>query len=228
MKKSLNLAENYVPSWNTWEVAREMICNYMDAGSYEMETPTSDTLILKSASAPSFSELTVIGASTKRHDEKSIGQFGEGFKLATLVTTRMGGSVEVKTPEGRMRFSLEEARGIRDRVLYADLDGRYKASGCTTKVKLSGIASVIEGRFAPRGSVCIAKSAKGPLTIFTKGVFIEKIEGAKSLFDWNVDVTLNRDRAMVSTYDVKNRVSEYFARGLSAYDEIIKVLKDKN
>lgn len=224
MKQSLNLAENYCPSWSTWEVAREIICNAMDAGAHTVETPSSNTLIVTTEAVPSFSELMVIGVSTKRNDEKSIGQFGEGFKLAALVATRMGGTVEVRTPEGLMVFSLEEAQGITDRVLHVNITKRgARARGCETKVRLPGIASVIEGKFATSEGH-IPKQKLSDCKVYCKGVFITEL-AQPSVFDWNVPLELNRDRAVISTYDLKGQIASKFSRGELSVDELKQVLK---
>lgn len=226
MKVSMNLAESYLPEWGLWEVAREFICNAKDAGEHTVETPDSGTLIIKTVAEPTFAQLMVVGASDSRHCEEAIGQFGEGAKMATLVATRMGGSVEVRTSEGRLTFSLQDTEGIKDRVLYAHINRKFSSDGCVTTVKLPGIASVIGGRFTDAQTPYIKKDFESAAKIFSKGVFICEL-GQDSLYDWNIPLKLNRDRAVVSAYDVKHAIAVLYARGELPEEAYEKLLLSK-
>ena len=228
MKISMNLAESYLPEWGLWEVAREFICNAKDAGEHTIETPDSGTLIIRTTAETTFAQLMVVGASESRHREEAIGMFGEGAKMATLVATRMGGSVEVRTSEGRLTFFFQDTKGIRDRVLYANTNRKYcTGGGCITTIKLSGIAGVIGGRFTESETPFIPKDFASPAKIFSKGVFICEL-CQDSIYDWNIPVTLNRDRAVVSSYDVKSAIATIFGEGKISVEGYEKLLRDKN
>ena len=228
MKISMNLAESYLENWGTWEVAREFICNAKDAGEHSIETPDSGTLIIRTVAEPTFAQLMVVGASESRHNSEAIGQFGEGAKMATLVATRLGGSVEVRTSEGRLTFFFQDTEGIRDRVLYANTNRKYcTGGGCITTIKLPGIAGVIGGRFTDSETPYIAKDFASPAKIFSKGVFITEL-GQDSIYDWNIPLQLNRDRAVVSSYDVKNQIATIFSAGAIPVEAYEKLLRNKN
>lgn len=228
MKISMNLAESYLENWGLWEVAREFICNAKDAGEHTIETPDSGTLIIRTVAEPTFAQLMVVGASESRHREEAIGMFGEGAKMATLVATRMGGSVEVRTSEGRLTFFFQDTEGIKDRVLYANTNRKYcTGGGCITTIKLPGIASVIGGRFTDSKTPFIPKDFASPAKIFSKGVFITEL-GQDSIYDWNIPVVLNRDRAVVSSYDVKNCIADIFIEGSIPVEAYEKLLQNKN
>jgi len=211
-KQSLNLAENYVPTWDKWEVVREIWANSKDADpDFKMDIKNGNEIHFFTDTSPSFSELTVIGASTKRDDADSIGQFGEGFKLAILVATRMGGSIEVRTREGKMNFHLEPVAGLADRVLYVSTDARAKFSGCQIILKLEGVGGVISGKFLKDASLKrIDKPSISPLSLYSKGVFIANLK-AKSLWDWNINVPMNRDRELISEYDTRWEIARILA-----------------
>lgn len=227
-KVSLNLAESYVPEWGTWEVGREQICNAIDADkNHDMKLLSSDELVLRTQSVPSIAELCIIGASTKRNSDETIGQFGEGFKLACLVTARMGGETEVMTPEGKLTFSLEKAVGIIDRVLHANIDKRKKVlEGCVIKVRLPGIGAAIQGKFCERNAVRIDKTSLSPCKVFVKGVFIQKLQ-VGSIWDWNIKIKVNRDRAAVDNYLFKWEIArELFDRNIFSKQDYEKVLRN--
>lgn len=209
---NMNISENYVLEWKEWEVAREVICNAMDTGDYKVEKLAGDHLRVYTSASPSFAELMTIGASTKMHDESKIGQFGEGFKLAALVATRMEGSLVAKTPKGTITFSLCHVEGLLERVLHANIDARRKGKeGCVIDIKLHNISNVIDGRFCDATKTMLPKYNKNALRIYNKGVFVEERD-EESLFDWNLHIgSMNRDRSIINSWDVRWNVGNFLS-----------------
>lgn len=80
---SLNLSTRYASEWGSWEVARELICNAIDASPEGMKVDVqgSDTLIVTTPTVPNVAELFVIGEGSKAPGGKTIGQFG-AYKVA--------------------------------------------------------------------------------------------------------------------------------------------------
>jgi hypothetical protein len=210
-KYSLNLAESYVPEWGAWEVGREMICNARDADpSFTLKKHGSDELELFTDTVPTLQELTVLGLSQSRDRSEAVGQFGEGFKLASLVAVRSGGGVTVLSPHGTMHFLLESVDGSPVRVLHAHFDRRTKRkSGCVISVTMPGIVEAIRRKFTDPDRSFVEKEHISDCRVYCKGVFISEIKDAPSIWDWNLNsLKINRDRAVVSGFDVRWRVSE--------------------
>ena len=111
---SLNLSPRYAPDWTAWEVAREIICNAIDASPEDFRvTPHGDNqLKVWTPTVPDLCELFVIGQGSKSPGGSTIGQFGEGLKMAALVATRTeGGRFRVKLPGQDVRFMFDESMG---------------------------------------------------------------------------------------------------------------------
>lgn len=111
----LSLVKTYVSRWRMPEAVRELIQNSLDSDSpfvYEfLRDGDRDGFTLRLASE--FSALTpqslLLGATSKAENQDAIGSFGEGYKIALLVLTRLGYDVEILNGgllwKPRFRFS---------------------------------------------------------------------------------------------------------------------------
>lgn len=100
-KFELSLSVDYVNNWGTWEAVREIWQNALDFNNYT-HTWTSheldnkpNVLRITSKDVALEKDTLLLGKSTKANDKKTIGQFGEGYKLACLVLARMGKKVTI-------------------------------------------------------------------------------------------------------------------------------------
>jgi len=209
-KYSMNLDEQYVDNWGAWEIVRELVCNAKDADpAFILNTPSPDKIEIITSSIPTMEELMIIGAGTSRQDSDKIGQFGEGFKMAALVTTRSNGQLMCQSPLGRMTFSLDKpSPNYPSRVLYAHLDKRYKTRDkCIVSLTLPGAAKEIDGKFLKTQSALLGKPELSPCKVYVKGVYTTTLDSL-SVFDWNLKTSpLNRDRSMVSSSNVKYEIA---------------------
>jgi len=99
-KFELSLAKDYVSDWTYTDAIRELFQNALDQ---EVSTdnnkmffdynPDSQVLSIGNKSSVLDTSTLLLGSSTKRDNADTIGQFGEGYKIATLVLTREGKSV---------------------------------------------------------------------------------------------------------------------------------------
>lgn len=96
----LSLTKTYVSRWGLAEAIRELIQNALDSESpfiYEF-IPDDGRWALSLTSE--FTTLTpqtlLLGATSKADADGKIGSFGEGYKLALLVLTRLGHDVEMR------------------------------------------------------------------------------------------------------------------------------------
>lgn len=92
----LSLTRDYVSRWGMVEAVRELIQNSLDSSApfkYEfVEDPdnyNTYTLLLTSEGLTLGPHTLLLGATGKLHSNDSIGSFGEGYKLALLVLTRL-------------------------------------------------------------------------------------------------------------------------------------------
>lgn len=216
-KYSLNLSPRYAPEWGAWEVAREIVCNAMDAAPKDMQiVPVgADCLMVTTPTVPSVAELFVIGEGSKAIGGDTIGQFGEGLKLAALVATRSGGSLTLDLPGKSVTFGFEKVLGVD--VLHASVESHPSVSGgYTATIKMPGIAFASAGKFLEdRAAGPRPKSGDKYVKVYCKGVFISNLD-VEALWDWNLnDLTINRDRSMVRTWNVASGVGRWMEEHLT-------------
>jgi len=104
----LPISSNYVNHWGFWEAIREILQNAIDTKNYNVSRmePSGILKIKSLAGAMNLSTL-MLGESSKRDDEESIGKYGEGYKLALLVLCREGYDVLIKNGFDCWRVSIE-------------------------------------------------------------------------------------------------------------------------
>lgn len=93
----LPLTPNYVRDWDFGMAIRELIQNGLDQQSVDAKSVFSvdydpDTQKLKFSNARSRLKVNtlLLGRSSKSTDQDTVGQFGEGYKIAALVLNRLG------------------------------------------------------------------------------------------------------------------------------------------
>lgn len=93
----LTITPNYVSDWDFCDAVRELIQNGIDqqtldpANEFEMTYDSSEeTLQLKNATSSLEINTLLLGCSTKSDNSDTVGQFGEGYKIAALVLNRIG------------------------------------------------------------------------------------------------------------------------------------------
>lgn len=218
----LNLSERYVPDWGAWEIGREIISNAIDADpdGWDLESHGENMLRVYTNTAPTISQIKVIGCGTKKKGGDTIGQFGEGFKLAALAAVRGGGSITVLTPEFIAKFFLESAiEGGEERILHMRVTApKGNLAGCEVYVEFPGISAATQGRFL--GSLkdqagAMAKRDENKVHLFVHGVFVQALD-EKSIWDWNLkNVNINRDRSIVDRVWVNREVAHWIDKNMT-------------
>lgn len=111
----LTLTKNYVAGWGMVQAVRELIQNALDSDSpfvYEFRANgESEDFYLTSEFATLSPQTLLLGATSKADNADAIGSFGEGYKIALLVLTRLGYEVELRNGDvvwrPRFRFSRQ-------------------------------------------------------------------------------------------------------------------------
>lgn len=93
----LSLTENYVSDWTFNDAIRELIQNGTDQEILDSENEFSleyfeysKRLLMKNSKSKLKINTLLLGSSTKSKNEDTVGQFGEGYKIAALVLNRLG------------------------------------------------------------------------------------------------------------------------------------------
>ena len=223
---NLNLSPRYAPEWGQWEIAREFVCNAVDASpdGYKVETPTEGRITVWTPTVPSLAEMFMIGAGTKAPGDSTIGQFGEGSKLAALVATRnVGWGVEITTPEHFITFAIEPGIGG-EPCLHAHVTEVASSNpGMTIDIHAPGIGSSIMGKFLfGQDEGPMPKSDPAKMQLYVKGVWIGPVE-QPSIYDWNLNnVKINRDRTMATTHEIGWTIHQWIEAHMT--DELAEIL----
>ena len=93
----LTLTPNYVSDWNFHDALRELIQNGTDQevldpdNEFQIDySPKEKVLRLKNRKSVLKINTLLLGRSSKANNEDTVGQFGEGYKIAALVLNRLG------------------------------------------------------------------------------------------------------------------------------------------
>lgn len=96
----MSLSKDYVPDWTVVDGVRELFQNALDQQTANPDNKmffkyneNEGTLYIGNKLSTLDVKTLLLGASTKRDDPNTIGQFGEGYKIATLVLTRLNKKV---------------------------------------------------------------------------------------------------------------------------------------
>lgn len=205
----LNISERYVPGWGVWEVGREVISNAIDADrlGYKIDMPSSDHVVVTTKTRPTLAQIKFIGGGTKDGSTQTIGCFGEGIKLAAMVAARLGGSLRIKFDQYLVSYELRYDEDLASRAILMHVeDAPEFCEGMVVDIELPGIAREISGKFLKSADqAMIEKTDPDRLIIYNKGVFVAD-KPTKSLFDWNLHSSINRDRNVVDFWDIGNHV----------------------
>jgi hypothetical protein len=203
----LNLAPSYIPKWGAWETFRELKANHVDAGGGEIVWQ-DDEVRMYGREHPPFSALVVLGASSKSADGATIGQFGEGLKLAALVATRNKWKLSLHAEWGMVTFGLRKSRQSGVETLHAFVDTTAAVEGrFFVSLEAPDLASVVAGKMLPDDApVAITKPEASPIRIYHRGMFLCQLDD-ESLMDWNLHhVEVNRDRSIPDPSSIGYRV----------------------
>lgn len=218
----LSLNKNYVSHWGLAEAVRELIQNALDSESpfvYEFIKDDSAgfggiSLILKSEFTTLSPQTLLLGSTSKAGSESSIGSFGEGYKIALLVLTRLGNRVTIangdKLWEPKFKYNSkfgEELLVIQEKPLpyrsnglqfeihgLSDVDVDAIVDSCLQMQKHVG-----ELKSTGYGDILLEKPGK----LYVGGLYICDTD---LKYGYNIQprhIKLERDRQTVSSFDLK-------------------------
>lgn len=221
----LSLVKEYVSRWGMKEAVRELIQNALDSSSpfvYEfIETTSADdagkTFMLRLNSEFSYlsPQTLLLGATSKADDKDAIGSFGEGYKIALLVLTRLGYDTGVLNRDKLWtpRFKFNKEFGCEVLVIdETDLPNKVN-NGLTFQVcglSEEDVDAVVKSCIRMQDHIgAIKQTTMGdillerPGELYVGGLFICETEME---FGYNVKpehIRLERDRQTVDSWDLR-------------------------
>ena len=222
----LPIRKDYVRHWGLEEAVREIIQNALDSDSeFEWKAQDSKLYIISRNSTLDPCSL-LLGTTSKAENKQAIGSFGEGYKIAMLVLTRLGYDLTVYNGDyiWKPEFRMDEEYGVEVlNIIQSDVV-LFKNTGLTFEIgglNAEKIASIQEsclhmqrnvGRFKQTyaGRILLDRCGK----LYVHGLYICDTE---LKFGYDIDpahIALERDRKTVDNFDLKYLIrSMWFSTG---------------
>lgn len=239
------IVENYVEDWTIEDGIRELISNGLDA-----ETAQGAELIIAHDSLKNVLTVTnkntrlessalYFGASTKC-DDRLIGKYGEGLKLALLVLTRAKMRVDILNGRDQTWKALFRHDKFGVSTLAIDISKAKRAYNDLV-IRVYGVDAELWQRIQQKflrltGSKEVVSTSYGKLLkdvavsgqVFCKGVYVTRLTGWRYGYDLN-DIDIGRDRKVPDSYDLNANIgriwNEISAQDPKACTEIYELLK---
>lgn len=211
----LSVTHDYVSSWGVTQAVRELLQNAIDSESEFEVNFTRDSMSIHSRMSGLSPETLLFGSTSKRDDSSKIGSFGEGYKIALLVLTRLGKPVKVWN--GNVVWSPEftqskQFKGLSKVLAIKELPNRRELQGLTfvvggltedeiyeIKQSCLQLQEVGNTYSTPWGRILLDRKGK----LYVNGLFVCE---TKMRYSYDVKpeyLKLERDRMTVSTFDLQ-------------------------
>ncbi len=220
----LPITSEYLPKWKTWEGLREVIQNALDeeiqneheAAVYFDEETSTVTVTNKGSTLDPRAFL--FGHTTKAGDARTIGEYGEGLKLGVLALVREGYEVRIDVGSDVWTARFLNSRKYKAKILAFDIEKDVNPNNENVTVTVKGVSAseyfaaikrflrfypaevIKEGTSSFYGYVLTEAQFRG--RIFVKGVWVQDYEGLEFGYDFGNSVELNRDRNLVSDFEI--------------------------
>lgn len=251
-KIELSLASDYVPSWTIVDAIRELFQNALDQ---EVQMPDNKaswsyengTLRICNKHSVLTTKTLLLGTSSKGSDSNTIGQYGEGYKIATLVLLRNAKQITIYNYGAR---EVWKPRFVKSRRFGADIltffiDKEYpwkQVPDNDLTIEVTGLTDeewfkqIVPSNLHLQSDVKIEESnefgeALGSPEhaglVFVNGLFVCKYD--PYTFGYNFkpgNLKLDRDRKLASDFDLRWLASKFWVNNPRAIDFIEQGLAD--
>ncbi len=225
-KIELTITPDYVPTWTSVDAIRELFQNALDqdsngsAASWGYD-PETETFRISNAESKLTANTLLLGSTSKAGDNKTIGQFGEGYKIATLVLIRNNknvvfhnyGAREVWRP----RFVASRKFGANILTFFIDKKAIWdKVPDNDLTIEVQGITQeewdelIVPSNLHLQEDYDIIESTmygdvvSKPGKVYVNGLFVCDYEPYKYGYNFKpAHLKLDRDRKMVSDFDLR-------------------------
>lgn len=238
-KYELSMTPGYAPDWTVVDAIREIFQNALDQETQVPDNKMSvnydeETEVLTISNKNSVLEPSslLLGATTKADDDSTIGQFGEGYKMATLVLMREGLELTIynygKNEIWQPRF-IKSRRYGKQQVLAFETSRAesfikaYKHNKLTFVVKhvdqemydkvvrsnlhLDNVYTSID---TEKGQILLDERMKHRL--YVNGLYISTCNDVEYGYNFKPkELKLGRDRKLLDAFDVRWKASSMWA-----------------
>jgi hypothetical protein len=239
MKIELTIQATYLPLWGAYEGIRELLQNGKDAQT-EFDAPLKvryrkdvGVLIIENEGATLPHEALLLGHTSKQGRGDLIGKFGEGLKLGILALVRAGHSIKIRSGSEVWVPAIQRSEKFQADVLTFDIQPREQKNRVAIEIGNIGEEAweQMKDCFLFLGTIKdneIVKSLSGSLLlaprfsgkVYVKGIFVSNDPRFSYGYDL-VDADLDRDRKMVSKYDLQYRTQVIWREALGRRPDLI-------
>lgn len=227
-KLELTIASDYVPSWTIVDAIRELFQNALDQ---EAQTPDNTaswsykdgTVKISNKTSTLETKSLLLGTTTKEGDDRTIGQFGEGYKIATLVLLRNAKEVTIYNyglcEVWRPRFVKSRRFGTEILTFFIDDEYPWKqAPDNDLTIEVAGLTDeewfeqIVPANLHLQSDVKIEESneygealsaPKHAGLVFVNGLYVCKYDPYKFGYNFKPgNLKLDRDRKLASDFDL--------------------------
>lgn len=238
-KYELTISTGYVPDWTYVEAVRELFQNAIDNERVNPNNKmsishTGDVLEISNKTSKLTLDSLLLGSSTKRDDDRTIGQHGEGYKIAFMVLLREGKNITVENYGADEIWTTKLVNSRRyngAKVVQIEVDKNpfwKKNVNNDLNIIVEGISEseyddivkanlflqddVDASEMTSSGQVLFGDDNVGK--IFVKGLYVSTMNSMGLRHGYNFDTTgikLDRDRKLVSSFDISYYASKIWA-----------------
>jgi len=243
----LSISVDYVQTWRVWEAVRELWQNALDFGEHNWTWESlelkgkSNVLRIISKNVQLEKKSLLLGTSTKRDDSKNIGKWGEGYKLAALVLTRMGKQVKIYNNKACEMWTpkIIKSRRYNSDLLVVDvtshvpddlcnndlvfeITGLTKAEWDEVMEKNLNITPLKKHTSTSFGEILFDKKFVGK--VFVGGLFVCDVPVKGYRYGYNIKpqhIELDRDRQSVRGFNFQWMTSQM-------WEEVVRTTNQRN
>jgi hypothetical protein len=248
-KFEITVSPDYVAKWTIVDAVRELLQNAIDAETtghlMRVEyNEKSEELTVHSVGAKLDISSLLLGTTSKANDAKSIGQFGEGYKIATLVLLRNNKTVVFSNglakETWRPRFIKSRRFGCNVLGFFIEKWSPFSAPVNELIVSVQGITNqeyfeqiVPSALMLRKDWSAVERTSLGdiinvPGAVFVNGLYVRGHEPYKYGYNFKPQyLQLDRDRKLISDFDLEWLASKMWAAS-SDHDTVIKLISENS
>lgn len=224
-KFTLPISPSYVAHWGLWEAVRELYQNALDEHTRDQGCVAeifyvNEQLIVCTSSGKLEPSTLVLGNGDKSDNQSMRGKYGEGYKLALLVLARLGFGVDVLNGSDCWIPKIEHNEEFCSDVLAIYVDrgaAPYDMEGTGVRFEISGVSSEqwedIQRNIRKDDADVILENPEESGRIYVGGLYVCTMKEFRCGYSFQPErIKLDRDRSMVSTFDLAWETSLLWSR----------------
>ena len=250
----LGMSLDYVESWDIAKAVNEIFQNALDE---EIQNPDnkwyfnydedSNTLKIGNKASVLSTKSLLLGCSSKRSDNNTIGQHGEGYKVATIVLLREGCGVKVYNYNDKEVWT---AKIIKSRRYNADIGvfdvekmGVFKSVPEHSLIfEITNISKEVYNSIKERnlwlnediGEVYTSKYGRILLDekfagkIYVKGLYV--CDKSQVTYGYDLEpslISLDRDRGLIDSFNLQYQLGKVLASIDIEHTDFLKTVRSK-